>query len=199
MFVFVCATNKDPLREVQEGRFREDLYYRLHVIPIQLPALRERGSDILKIASKLLINISNEENKAFKKFSQPVNKIFLNYFWPGNIRQLENVIRNLVVLKQWSCGITIHATSALKSREWNMCYFSLFVPQERMMPTTDSSPSVEQHHDVTPLWLVEKDAIEETVRFCDGNIPKAAALLEVSPSTIYRKKQTWDELEAKTL
>jgi two-component system repressor protein LuxO len=195
---FVCATNKEPLKEVQEGRFREDLYYRLHVIPIQLPALRERGADILKIASKLLINICNEENKAFKKFSKPVNNIFLNYAWPGNVRQLENVIRNLVVLNNGTVVLPSMLPPPLNQSNEPHVVESI-TSKEKVITMNESIALVEKSHDVTPLWLVEKGAIEETVRFCNGNIPKAAALLEVSPSTIYRKKQTWDELEAKTL
>ncbi|GAM72101.1 regulatory protein luxO [Vibrio sp. JCM 19236] len=97
---FVCATNKDPWQEVQKGRFREDLYYRLYVIPLHLPPLRERGDDIIEIGYSLLGFMSIEENKAFNKFSPEVLRRFLAYPWPGNVRQLQNVIRNIVVLNQ---------------------------------------------------------------------------------------------------
>jgi len=195
---FVCATNREPLKEVQEGRFREDLYYRLHVIPIQLPALKERGADILKIASNLLRHIANEENKAFKKFSKSVEKIFLNYSWPGNVRQLENVIRNLVVLNNGEEVLPAMLPPPLNQTNGSHIALSI-VTEQKTAPFVDSISPITTNNDVTPLWLVEKDVIEEAVRYCNGNIPKAAALLEVSPSTIYRKKQAWDELATKTL
>ena len=95
---FVCATNRDPLAEVEEGNFREDLYYRLHVIPIHLPPLRERDGDVIEIARHFLTEYAAEEGKAFKKFDNAVEQVFASYNWPGNIRQMQNVIRNVVVL-----------------------------------------------------------------------------------------------------
>ncbi len=194
---FVCATNRDPLKEVQEGRFREDLYYRLHVIPIQLPALRERGADIIKIATKFLNDICQEENKEFRSFSKQVEKVFLNYAWPGNVRQLENIIRNLVVLNNGQQILPAMLPPPLNQDGVTDVVPSQTAEEVISKVTQEQAPSVVAS-DITPLWLVEKSVIEETVQFCDGNIPKAAALLEVSPSTIYRKKQAWDELEAST-
>ncbi|WP_417536704.1 sigma-54-dependent transcriptional regulator, partial [Methylophaga sp.] len=97
---FICATNRDPLREVREGRFREDLYYRLHVIPIHMPALRERGKDILLIARALLRQYASDEGKSFEGFSRDVDAFFTEYTWPGNVRELSNVVRNIVVLNE---------------------------------------------------------------------------------------------------
>ncbi len=95
---FVCATNKEPLEEVAEGRLREDLYYRLHVIPIHLPPLRARGTDVIEIAESFLADIAAEEGKGFKSFAGDTKAALLAYDWPGNVRQLENVIRNIVVM-----------------------------------------------------------------------------------------------------
>ncbi len=95
---FVCATNRDPLVEVKAGRFREDLYYRLHVIPLSLPPLRERGEDILLLARDLLLRYAKEEHKRFKDFDADTVRILLDYPWPGNVRELQNVVRNIVVL-----------------------------------------------------------------------------------------------------
>ena len=95
---FICATNRDPLQAVADGRLREDLYYRLHVVPIHLPPLRSRGDDILAIAMHFLLKYSQEEDKEFRGFSPEVEIILRNYNWPGNVRQLQNVIRNIVVL-----------------------------------------------------------------------------------------------------
>jgi two-component system repressor protein LuxO len=95
---FICATNKDPLAEVAAGKFREDLYYRLHVIPIHLPPLRDRDQDILELANHFLVKFAEEESKEFRTFSPEVEVILASYEWPGNVRQLQNVIRNIVVL-----------------------------------------------------------------------------------------------------
>lgn len=97
---FVCATNRDPWNEVKAGRFREDLYYRLYVIPLHLPPLREREEDVIEIAYSLLGFMSNEEGKDFVRFSADVLERFKRYEWPGNVRQLQNVLRNVVVLNQ---------------------------------------------------------------------------------------------------
>ena len=94
----VCATNRDPYAEVQAGRFREDLFYRLQVISIELPPLRDRGDDILLIARFFLEKYGREERKAFKGFSGEAESILQTYAWPGNVRQLLNVVRNVVVL-----------------------------------------------------------------------------------------------------
>ena len=94
----ICATNRDPLAEVRDGRFREDLYYRLHVVPIQMPPLRERGDDILSVARAFLVAYAREEGKHFRRFTAEAEARLSTYGWPGNVRQLQNVIRNAVVL-----------------------------------------------------------------------------------------------------
>jgi two-component system repressor protein LuxO len=181
----VCATNRDPMEEVKAGRFREDLYYRLHVIPVRLPPLRDRGGDILELADHFLTGIAQEEGKAFSGFSAAAAQAIHAYAWPGNVRQLINVLRNVVVLNNGQevtvqmlpgdisqGGAEVRRDPGGASRE----------PEGP--PTQDS---------IEPLWVVEKRAIERAIDACDGNIPRAAALLRVSPSTIYRKKQAWDE------
>ena len=95
---FVCATNRSPLEEVTKGNFREDLYYRLHVIPINLPPLRERDKDPALIAKVLLQNYAAEENKNIEGFTPEAEDILNAYQWPGNVRQMQNVIRMIAVL-----------------------------------------------------------------------------------------------------
>lgn len=191
---FVCATNRDPMVEVREGRFREDLYYRLHVIPIQLPPLRDRGGDIIQIAEKFLKSYAKEENKQFIKYSKQVEQMMLAYDWPGNVRQLQNIIRNLVVLNDGEVVMPNQLPPPLGDVE----------PGQYLSQTTNDEPSTESHKtpaaiensEVIPLWLAEKRIIEQAIEQCDGNIPQAAVLLEVSPSTLYRKKQHWEEMES---
>jgi len=189
---FICATNRDPLAEVAAGRFREDLFYRLHVIPIQLPALRERPEDILELASHFLLHHAKEEGKQWQGFVPEVESILLAYDWPGNVRQLQNVIQNVVVLYDGD----------LVTR--NM----LPPPLDAVVPgDSQARPSIAPRADaradavakdstaIRPLKDVEREAIETAVAYFQDNVPRAAAALGVSPSTIYRKRQTWDEVE----
>ncbi|MGL4472908.1 MAG: sigma-54-dependent transcriptional regulator [Shewanella sp.] len=199
----LCATNRDPLVEVQAGRFREDLYYRLHVVPIHLPPLRERGHDIIDIATHLLRQYSQEDGKHFTQFASDVMQIFKRYQWPGNVRQLQNVIRNIVVLNQGDTVLTDHLPAPLNALlAQPLPVNSSAINQEPLSANTSVSAARERPkahpilelHQIRPLAEIEKDVIEQAISLCDGNIQKAANLLEVSPSTIYRKKQSWDDM-----
>ena len=176
----VCATNRDPLREVEAGRFREDLYYRLHVIPLPLPPLRVRGGDILPIARHILATAAREEGKNFASFHPVVETALTAYHWPGNVRQLQNVIRNMVVLHD----------GAVVTPEM------LPPPLDTAAPSRQPVPAASGLVTTRPLWLIEKDAIEAAVARCGGSIAEAARLLEISPSTIYRKRAGWSRLHA---
>lgn len=183
---FVCATNRDPLVEVKAGRFREDLYYRLHVIPLALPPLRERGEDILLLARELLLRYAGEENKRFRDFDADAVQVLLDYPWPGNVRELQNVVRNIVVLNDGELVSPDILPPPLNGGR-------TLAPEPAVGIADPQSEPVVVRRQVRPLWQVEKEAIEQAIASCDGNIPKAAALLEISPSTIYRKKQSWEE------
>jgi two-component system repressor protein LuxO len=184
---YVCATNRDPWGEVQAGRFREDLYYRLHVVPCAMPPLREREGDVLLLARHFLRAYSEEEDKAFADFAPDAVAALTRYPWPGNIRELQNLLRNVVLFNE---GDTV--TAAMLSRlDAN--------PAPR--PTPPQPPAMLRAADTTdgdraavkPLWQVEKEAIEAALAVCGGNVPRAAALLEVNPSTIYRRKTEWEK------
>jgi len=189
----VCATNRNPLIDIQEGRFREDLYYRLHVIPIAMPALREREGDVLLIAREFLKKFAREENKNFKEFSPETEAILLRYDWPGNVRQLQNVIHNIVVLNEGSQVVPEMLPEPLNSLSKNP---SMMTPPQKATSQSQATPqtrlTIPSDAPIRPLWLVEKETIEHAIELCEGNIPKAAALLEISPSTIYRKRQHWE-------
>ncbi len=205
---FVCATNRDPWEEVMKGNFREDLYYRLHVIPLSLPPLRERGEDVIEIAKSFLLLFAKEEGKDFQYFNDEVTLRLSHYDWPGNVRQLQNVIRNIVVLHNGRkvteemlpppldmiSGVKLASNTRRK----------LSQPIEYLANNSFSVTCFETNTetrfnklDIEPLWLVEKRAIQFAIDVCDGNIPQAAGLLEVSPSTLYRKLHSWKELQNK--
>ncbi len=188
---FLCATNRDPLAEVAAGRFREDLFYRLHVIPIHMPPLRERGRDVPLIARKYLEAYAAEEGKRFTRFEPECEAVLAAYPWPGNVRELQNVIRNAVVLND---GETVTAdmlpppVKLLASVERPP-----LPPAAPAGETTDADADIGVPEHIRPLAEVERDAIERAIRLCGGNIPKAAHFLGVSASTLYRKKQSWEE------
>jgi len=192
---FVCATNRDPMEEVRAGRFREDLYYRLHVIPVELPPLREREEDVILIARHLLKSYTAEENKHFERFTPETEAILRAFDWPGNVRQLQNVIRNIVVLNDHDTVTPSMLPPPLSeisaSTEATATRTGLQAGDLAEAGITDATA-------IRPLWQIEKQFIEQTIEHCDGNIPKAAALLEISPSTIYRKRQQWESATAST-
>ncbi|PCI34057.1 MAG: sigma-54-dependent Fis family transcriptional regulator [Alphaproteobacteria bacterium] len=187
---YICATNRDPLEMVEKGLFREDLYYRLNVIPLKLPPLRERGRDKLEIALNFLRTFSKEEGREFKSYSPQVEDVLLRHGWPGNVRQLQNVIRNVVVLndgevvemnmlpKDFLDGLTL-------DEDHNGTGYEVS-PQSEL--SVEEKPGVQA---IRPLWQTEKDVIETAIDICGGNISQAAAHLGINPSTIYRKLKSW--------
>lgn len=186
----VCATNRNPAAEVGEGRFREDLYYRLNVIPVQLPALRDRGSDILLLANAILSDKNKANNKDFQQFSSDVQSLFIKYDWPGNIRELQNVIENMVVINTGS-----EMTDDMLPASFGQITNSQVVTKPKVT-LADNNASVlvnlSSIQEIIPMWMVEKNAIEQAIEVCAGNIPLAAAHLGVSASTIYRKMKSWN-------
>ncbi len=180
----ICATNRDPKTEIAAGRFREDLFYRLHVLPIHLPALRDRREDITALAQTFLKTYAAEENRGFLRFSNCAEALLLQYNWPGNVRELENVIRQVVVMNDGR-----EVTEAMLSPLLRDQRTPVFSDVALTMP----EPNMVTPRNIEPLWFQEKQIIETTLETFDGNIALAAAALEISPSTIYRKKQSWAE------
>ncbi|HLN23943.1 MAG TPA: sigma-54 dependent transcriptional regulator [Patescibacteria group bacterium] len=188
---FLCATNRDPMGEVEAGRFREDLFYRLHVIPLHLPPLRERDDDVVAIANRFLADFAAEEHKAFHSFSAEAEAVLRAYDWPGNIRQLQNVVRNVVVLNDGEVVEPSMLPPPLNRGIVAQAHrpgLAAGASAAQASPCAPGDPALS----IRPLWQVEKDTIETAISLCDGNIPKAAALLGISPSTIYRKRVAWE-------
>jgi two-component system repressor protein LuxO len=197
---FICATNKDPLKEVAAGRFREDLYYRLHVIPITLPSLRKRDADVMMIARKFLIEYSEEEGKHFKDFMPETESVFLAYNWPGNVRQLQNVMRNIVVLNDGESVMPEMLPPPLNTFHPQITHSNEGAPMKPSSFTTSSTQKYQtilpnSVDNIRPLADIEREIIERSIDLCNGNIPKAAIHLGISASTIYRKKQNWDAIK----
>jgi two-component system repressor protein LuxO len=183
---FVCATNRDPLAEVAAARFREDLFYRMHVIPIHMPPLRERGNDVLAIAARLLADYSRGEGRLFEEFSPEAAESLLAYPWPGNVRELQNTIRRVVVLNEGRVVSAAMLPEPVRGA-WRVDAVRHWLVPRPQAPANRSTARAAGP--IQPLRLVEDMAIEEAIALCGGNIRRAAALLKVSPSTIYRKRR----------
>lgn len=187
----ISASSNSIGEAVIDGDFREDLYYRLNVLTMALPPLRERGGDLIHIANFFIKKFSKIEHKHFKKFSRNAIQIICAYDWPGNIRQLENVIHGMVVLNTGEQIKSEMIIKALSTTVKNYTASHAPVVIDTTNTTKEVVDKVESNSIIQPLWQVEKNTIEAAIFYCQGNIPKAAAMLEVSPSTIYRKKLSW--------
>jgi DNA-binding NtrC family response regulator len=179
----VCATNRDPLDAVRRGHFREDLYYRLYVVPIHMPPLRDRAQDVIEIAEAALARFAQEEGRVFHGLNPQVRNLLPALPWPGNVRQLLNVIRNVVVLNPggWVTPEMLPPGLAEEERP----------AQVIAAPTT--APDVMTSENLVGLTLAEAERrlIEATMAQYGGSIPKTARVLDVSPSTLYRKIEAW--------
>jgi DNA-binding NtrC family response regulator len=173
----VTATNKDPQKMIEAGKFREDLYYRLNVLPIHLPPLRERREDIALIAHHLLRQLSASNRKPFRGFTREAMRDLEKYPWPGNVRELQNVLEQAVVLHEGD-----RITSEMLPR-------SLREDLERPdLTRAERTPRSEAGADaVRPFWQIERDEIQHALDLCRGNVQEAARRLELSPATLYRK------------
>ncbi len=157
----IAATHRDLKNS---DTFRSDLYFRLAVITIALPPLRLRGGDVAQLAENFLSSICARENHAPMRLDGDAVAALLDHGWPGNIRELHNTIYNAVVM---NAGDTVSAVMLQLQ------------PQAIDMIRDAAKPQ--------PLWRVEQAAIDAAIDYCGGNIPHAARLLEVSPSTLYRR------------
>ena len=183
----LCATNRDPQRAVRAGRFREDLYYRLHVVPLHMPALRDRGEDAVEIAAALLPAFAAEEGKAFTGLSDDVTALFRGHRWPGNVRQLLNALRNVVVLNDGPVVTrTMLPADLLADGAEGAAPVAGLAPGAVQPQLDGLGPLVGR-----TLAEVEQIVIEETIARCGGSVPQAARVLDVAPSTLYRKRDAW--------
>ncbi len=179
----VCATNRDPVQAVRRGEFREDLFYRLFVVPLHMPPLRDRGGDVIEIASAALTRFAREEGRQFDGFDPQVDELFRTQTWPGNVRQLLNVIRNIVVLNQG--GIV---TPDMLPESLHSGVLAAVAPQ----PVPQAQPEAALDSLIgRSMAEIERIVIEATLSRHGGSVTKASRVLELSPSTLYRKLDGW--------
>jgi DNA-binding NtrC family response regulator len=175
----VLATNADLAKEVEKGNFRRDLYYRINVVSIHMPPLRERVSDIPVLAEHFLRRYAKENEKQIRGIDEPTNDLLLRYPWPGNVRELENCIERAVVL----------------TRNGTICPEDL-PPQ--MKSGAEEAPARENGQ-VVPLktWLEdpERRYIEHALRMHEGNRQETAKALDINRTTLFNKMRKYGLLE----
>jgi DNA-binding NtrC family response regulator len=164
---FIAATNRNIAEEVKDGRFREDLYYRLNVFAIELPPLRERKTDIPILAHSFVSFFSNKSNKKIKGISKEAEELLNLSYWKGNIRELKNVIERAIILED----------SENLSKE--------SLPYDLQIAFINTS-------NIYDLSVVEKHHIQKVLQHTRGNKTETARLLNIGLTTLYRKMEEYN-------
>ncbi|MBZ0258191.1 sigma 54-interacting transcriptional regulator, partial [bacterium] len=176
----ISATNRDPLQAIADGVLREDLYYRLNVVQLPIPSLRERAQDIPELAESFLARFAGEHNKRFETIDDEALAVLCAHQWPGNIRELFNSIQQAIVLNDGD---------ALKAE---MLPETVRKAVENAAKAEVQSQAKQEDDEIVPFEIVERDAIENALRVMKGNVAKASAALHLSQATFYRKIRDYD-------
>lgn len=170
-FRVVSATNRNLSEEVEAGRFRQDLYYRLRVIELRVPAMRERQDDILPLARIFLSESAKRSQRDITAFSPQAAKQLLSYHWPGNVRELQNVVEY---------GVALATGNRIEVED---------LPEE--LRTTIPQPTISGK--ISSLEEVEKNYILSALKTMDGNKTKTAEALNIGIATLYRKLNSYEK------
>ncbi|MFT4621548.1 MAG: DNA-binding NtrC family response regulator [Myxococcota bacterium] len=171
----IAATNRDIEQEVEAGRFRQDLFYRLNVIRMSVPSLRERPDDVPLLAQHFLVVYSAKNQKQLNGFTPAALDALSSWRWPGNVRELENAVERGVVLCRGDRLDVDDLPPAIRGGS---------AGRRRIMFEVG-----------TPLKNVERQMIEETLRYCNGDKSLAASLMGITARTIYRREAEWAQEE----
>lgn len=161
----ICATNADIRSMIEEGKFRQDLYYRINTIEIKMPPLRERGEDILLLAEHFMLHYAKKSKKKIEGISREAKQKLMRYNWPGNVRELQHLMERAVIFAD---------DKILKP-----CDFDF-------QPTTIEEKAIETV-DTFNLEEMERNTIEKAVKKANGNLSYAAELLGITRYALYRK------------
>jgi two-component system response regulator HydG len=176
----IAATNRDLISEIHTGRFREDLYYRLNVVTLHVPPLRERPEDIPLIAQNHMKKFSDQNHKIIKGFTPRAMDRLLKYSWPGNIRELINAVERGVILAR-SDYIDINELSLILPHD-----------AEARDKQADSYGSVSESGS---LMDVEREAIVRTLKSAGGNKSEAARRLGITRRTLHKKLKQYGMMQ----
>jgi DNA-binding NtrC family response regulator len=193
----VSATNRDLIADVKAGRFREDLFYRLHVFPITVPPLRTRREDIPELARYFLARFSAEEGKRIIAIEAEAVALLISHAWPGNVRQLENAIFRAVVLAEGETLGVSEFPQLVRSHKGDgialpeMAGAPIMAPQPDELTTSASSlPLLDGQDHVRTLDEVERDVIRFAITHYRGQMSEVARRLQIGRSTLYRKLES---------
>lgn len=178
----IAATNKDLMKYVQEGKFREDLYYRLNVINIKMPPLRERKEDIPLLVNHFISRFCAKYGLSHKRVTPEAMATFSEYTWPGNIRELQNVIERLVLTVDGELIKEDHVIEILKIEQYNQ-KIEQFNYIDNVGNNFLRNPDLEEG----VLDKMQKEYIVKVLREVNGNKKKAAKILGISTTTLWRK------------
>jgi len=187
----ISATNRDLAQLVREGRFREDLYYRLNVFPIDVPALRERRDDLPALIDYFIRRFNAEEGKNIPGIAAETMGMLMGYDWPGNVRQLENAVFRAVVLSDGG---------ELKPEDFPQ--ISGLIAPGATQPASPAQPPVDQSEqpvlitdgtgELRTLEAIERDLIQFAIDHYSGHMSEVARRLGIGRSTLYRKVREYD-------
>ena len=181
----ISTTNRDIEKEVKEGRFRQDLYYRINVITVKIPPLRERKEDILFLAKYFIEKFSRLYNKNIKDLSPEAKKFLLNYEFPGNVRELKNMIERGVLVCQGDVLSLKDLTDPFSTE-------SISEPEKNYGTEIDNK-NIEAITQIKPLEELEREAILKALKISKGNKTKAAELLGITVRTLRNKLKLYKE------
>lgn len=184
-FRLVAATNRDLAKYVSEGKFREDLYYRLNVIDIKLPALKDRPGDIALLVSRFIKEFAKKNDIKISGINSDAMKALENYSWPGNVRQLRNVIERMVVLADGDRLTMADIPDEITNVEATTPIVATIAP----IPTASNAAPTEKN--ANSLADAEKNAILNALEKSGYNKTKAAERLGISRRTLHRKLKEW--------
>ncbi len=180
----ITATHRDPDTILSAGRIREDLFFRLHVVPIYVPPLRDRPEDIPELATLFLRRAAERHERQVVGYSKEALRLLQEHDWPGNVRQLENTVERLVVFAR---GRMVEADHIPADGQLAAAYAARRRQLAAAATDRGNGPHCDPMVDLTPIERHERVAIVEALRRADGHVTNAARLLGLGQATVYRK------------
>lgn len=168
----ITATNKDLRKLMAEGRFREDLFYRINIIALRIPALRERREDILPLVKHFVDKYNEDFHKTIREMSKEVEHFFMAYDWPGNVRELKNVIERAMILGEGDTLLLEHLPMEIVGENQERIMTGLRLPPEGIS-----------------MDKLEEALVREALKMTGGNQTKAARLLGISRDSLRYRMQ----------
>jgi len=175
----IAATNKNLEKAVKNNEFRSDLFYRLNVVPIQIPPLRERKEDVLPLALYFIQELNHELKRSYKKISSEAAEALSRYPWPGNARELKNIMERIM---------SLHISDEIK-----LNHLPLEVKNYKKYSRPGMIEQMKRKEDFVSLDNLEKQYIYKVLEYTQNNKTKAAKILGIHPTSLFRKLKSWEK------